>query len=74
MNEEGSKKSLRKAYWVSFASALLFGGVFLVITTFNSDYGAVSRYGGAIWVFTLTLIIALPTVAPIIKRRSRISH
>lgn len=45
-------------------------GLFL-IATFSSDrYGSVERFGGAAWVFLLSMIILMPTITPIVRRLS----
>ena len=33
------------------------------------DQEALARYAGAVWVFILALIVALPTITPILKKR-----
>ena len=50
---------------IAVAAALAFLGV----TSFAGDYEWVARIGGAGWVFLLSMIILLPTVAPWVKRR-----
>ncbi|MBI4307325.1 MAG: hypothetical protein HY684_00770 [Chloroflexi bacterium] len=34
-----------------------------------AGYSVVARYGGAAWVFLLALIVAMPVVLPLFKRR-----
>ncbi len=50
---------------IGLAAALAFLGV----TSVAGDYAWVARIGGAGWVFLLSMIILLPTVAPWVKRR-----
>jgi len=50
---------------IAVAAALAFLGV----TSLAGDYEWVARIGGAGWVFLLSMIILLPTVAPWVKRR-----
>lgn len=69
MAEDMQKKAMRSSTAISFAFALIMGGVFFLLTSLGEGYNIVSRYGGAVWVFLLSLIIALPTVTPIVKRR-----
>ncbi len=71
MAEDYLKKALRMSYLVSLVFALLLGGGFFLITTLTGDYNGLTRYGGSAWVFLLALIIALPVVAPIMKRTYR---
>ncbi len=56
-------------------SAVVYTGVatagalaFLLITTFTGDYGAAARFGGAAWVFLLSIIILMPTVPGVVRR------
>ncbi|MEW6034584.1 MAG: hypothetical protein AB1603_06995 [Chloroflexota bacterium] len=71
MADDYLKKALRVSYGVSTGLALLMGLGFFLVTSFTGDHTALARYGGASWVFTLALIIALPTVTPFVKRRIR---
>ncbi len=71
MAEDYLKKALRMSYLVSLGFALLLGGGFFLITTLTGDYNGLTRYGGSVWVFLLALIIALPMVAPVMKRAYR---
>jgi YHS domain-containing protein len=57
-------------------SALTYTGIatvaasaFLAVTLFTGDYNWAARFGGAGWVFLLSMIILMPTVTPWIKRR-----
>lgn len=52
----------------SFAAAVIFW----FVTTFTGSYSATARYGGAAWVFLLTLIVVMPVVIPRIGRRARV--
>jgi hypothetical protein len=47
----------------------LAAGLFL-IATISGDYSAVARIGGAVWVFILSMIILMPPVTGIIKKKS----
>jgi len=42
---------------------------FLAVTTLTGDYTWVARVGGAGWVFLLSMIILMPTLAPWLRRR-----
>jgi hypothetical protein len=52
---------------ISFGAALLF----LLISTFASDYPLVARVGGTVWVALLSLIVSMPIVISRVKRSSR---
>ena len=51
------------------ALALAGSGTFMAITVLTGDYGWVAGFGGAGWVFFLSMIILMPTVIPWVKRR-----
>ena len=48
--------------------SLLAGGLFAV-ATLTGKYTAVERWGGAGWVFFLSMIILMPVITPIFKKR-----
>jgi hypothetical protein len=52
--------------YTSIAAAA--AGLFLVATFSSDEYGSVARFGGAAWVFLLSMIILMPTVTPIVRR------
>ena len=59
---------MRQATLLSFViAAILAGGFFLAASL--QDHAALARYAGAVWVFILALIVTLPTIAPILKKR-----
>ncbi|MDP6347419.1 MAG: hypothetical protein QGH23_09635 [Dehalococcoidia bacterium] len=71
MAEDYLKKELRVIYLLSFGFSLVLGVGFFLLTSLTGDYNILTRYGGASWVFLLALIIALPTVTPVMKRKYR---
>lgn len=48
--------------------ALAVAGGF-VLATLGDDYSWVARGGGAAWVFGLSLLLLMPTVSALVKRR-----
>jgi len=56
-------------------SALIYTGISLglaitfILATGGGGYDRVARYGGAIWVFILTMIITMPLVIPWVKKK-----
>lgn len=58
-------------------SALIYCGISLglaalfVLLTWSDRYTAVARWGGAVWVLLLSLIITMPVVIPMVKGESR---
>ena len=69
MAQEAATKALRLSYLLSFGLALLLAGAFFAFTTLRGGYSPLARYGGAGWVFLLSLIVALPTITPVLKKR-----
>ena len=65
-NEEAPVGPISALIYTSIATAA--AGLFLVATFASDRYGYVARFGGAAWVFLLSMIILMPTVTPIVKR------
>ena len=60
---------------VSFISAVIYtsislaaAGLFLVVTV-AGEYTLVERIGGVGWVFLLSMIILMPIITPMIKKK-----
>ena len=47
----------------------LVAGIFLAVTVLTGDYSWVARAGGSVWVFLLGMIILMPTVTPLVRKR-----
>lgn len=61
---------------VSLISAVIYTAIslalalaFVAVSTAMGKYTDVARYGGAVWVFLLSMIITMPTVTPLVKKR-----
>ncbi len=52
---------------VSLTAALAF----VATATLVGGYSEVARFGGAVWVFLLSMIVTMPLVTSWIKRRAR---
>lgn len=56
-------------------SAIIYTGISLVIAglfifaTLPGQYTAVERFGGAGWVFLLCMIILMPVVIPLVRKK-----
>jgi putative exporter of polyketide antibiotics len=48
--------------------SVLAAGLFL-LSTISGQYTLVERIGGAAWVFLLSMIILMPIVTPLVKRK-----
>lgn len=63
------KVALRSA--ATYVSISLFAAlVFLAAATWVGTYTPVARFGGAAWVFLLSMIVSMPLVTGYFKRRS----
>ncbi len=65
MNEQ--KVAVISAFWYTGISLVLAVGFYLL--TGGGKYDAIARYGGAVWVFILAMIITMPMVIPRIKNK-----
>ena len=56
-------------------SAILYTGISLVaaglfiVATLGGKYTTVERFGGAAWVFLLSMIILMPIIIPLVRRK-----
>ncbi|BDG61146.1 hypothetical protein [Caldinitratiruptor microaerophilus] len=61
-------------------AALIYGGISLglaalfVLLTWSPEYTPVARWGGAVWVLLLSLIVTMPLVIPLVKGEKIGSH
>ncbi len=53
--------------------SLLLAGLFFVVTLLG-DCDWLTRIGGAGWVFLLSMIILMPIVTPLVKKRTRANN
>ncbi len=44
--------------------------IFFAVTSSAGTYPPVARYGGAMWIFVLSMIVTMPLVIPRVKARS----
>ncbi len=60
---------------VSFISAVIYTGIsvttagLFLVATLAGEYTLVERIGGAGWVFLLSVIILLPIITPMVKKK-----
>ncbi|MCZ7665316.1 MAG: hypothetical protein M5U22_21375 [Thermoleophilia bacterium] len=47
--------------------SMLAAGAFLAVTTLTGSYPSVARYGGALWILVLSLIVTMPLVIPRVR-------
>ena len=60
-------KIARRSAMTYGAISLTVALIFLIVATFTG-YDAVARFGGAIWVFMLSMIVTMPVVTSRFKR------
>lgn len=65
---ELQKRVVRLSATIYFSLSLVLAGVFFMVST-ALGYNDVARYGGTAWVFMLSMIITMPTITPLIKKR-----
>jgi len=59
----------------AFISALIYTGISLLAAglffagTYTGEFKLTEKIGGAIWVFILSMIILMPVIIPLIKRK-----
>lgn len=69
MNELEAKAA-KQASVVYTTVSLAITLIFLAITLVDGNtYTAVARIGGMIWVFILSMIVAMPIVIPAVKKK-----
>ena len=62
---------------VGLISALIYTGISVAVSglflavTLAGNYNWVARIGGAAWVFLLSMIVLMPVVTPLVKKRYR---
>ena len=66
VNEEAPVGPVAAVIYTSIAAAA--AGRLLVAPFSSNENSKVARFGGAAWVFLLSMIILMPTVTPIIRR------
>ncbi|MHB1419492.1 MAG: hypothetical protein ACYCX4_07845 [Bacillota bacterium] len=64
------KKIARVSFLAYTGLSLALVMIFLMATYLNGgQYPVVARVGGSVWVFILSMIIMMPIVIPMIKKR-----
>jgi hypothetical protein len=49
--------------------SLMTAGGFFATASLRGTYPDVARFGGALWVFLLSMIVSMPLVIPAVKKR-----
>lgn len=69
-SEELQRKAVKLSAIIYISVSLILAGVFLGVSSVLK-YPYVARYGGTVWVFLLSMIITMPTITPLVKKRLR---
>ncbi len=65
---------MRNAGFISaviYTSISVAAAVFFLVATLPGEYTPVERLGGMAWVFMLSMIILMPIVTPLVKKKWR---
>jgi len=60
---------------INVVSALIYTGISLlaaglfIVATLGGNYTQVDRFGGAAWVFLLSMIILMPVIIPFVRKK-----
>ena len=63
---------------IGFISAVIYTGIsvlaagLFLLATMAGEYTLVERIGGTLWVFLLSMIILMPIITPMVKKRLRL--
>ena len=63
-------KAVKLSAIIYISVSLILAGIFLGVSSVLK-YPYIARYGGAVWVFLLSMIITMPTITPLVKKRLR---
>jgi hypothetical protein len=75
--KDKSGKTLRMKTKSSIITAAIYGGISLIVAgiffvlTLVGNYNWLTRVGGSIWIFLLCMIILMPLVSSLVKKRNR---
>jgi hypothetical protein len=70
--EQLEKKVARRSTLTYTTTSLAVAIAFLTTATLKGGYTDVARFGGAAWVFLLSMIVTMPLVTSWYKRRYRV--
>ena len=69
-SDDLQRKAVTLSAIIYISISLILAGVFLGVSSVLK-YPYVARYGGTVWVFLLSMIITMPTITPLVKRRMK---
>ncbi len=65
---------MKNAAWISafiYTGISLLAAALFVAGTLPGNFTWIERFGGAFWVFLLSMIILMPIIIPAVRRRIR---
>ena len=68
-HEQVEKEVARKSALIYLPISLGMASLFLLAASLTGDFPPVARFGGAVWVGLLSLIVSMPIVTARVKKR-----
>jgi len=69
--ESGEREATRRSALTYTALSLAAAALFFAVATLRGGYPEVARWGGAAWVFLLSMIVSMPLVTAWYQKRAR---
>lgn len=73
-HEQLEREVARKSALIYLPISLGMASLFLLAASLTGDFPPVARFGGAVWVGLLSLIVSMPVVTSRIKKQWRSKH
>jgi len=73
-HEQLEREVARKRALIYLPVSLGLASLFLLAASLTGDFPPVARFGGAVWVGLLSLIVSMPVVTSRIKKQWRSKH
>ncbi|HLC02955.1 MAG TPA: hypothetical protein VJK02_07960 [Anaerolineales bacterium] len=73
-HEQLEREVARKSALIYLPVSLGLASLFLLAASLTGDFPPVARFGGAVWVGLLSLIVSMPVVTSRIKKQWRSKH
>ncbi len=70
-SDDLNRQIARRSAYTYIAISLTVALTFLTLATLQGGYTDVARFGGALWVFLLSLIVTMPLVTSWYKKRAQ---
>ena len=73
-HEQLEREVARKSALIYLPVSLGLASLFLLAASLTGDFPPVARFGGAVWVGLLSLIVSMPVATSRIKKQWRSKH